>query len=265
MPADDSHPPRFGGFEGFHSFADDTPRPPEPAGATEGDADLRLDPRQRARTPRIAWRPVMVAGGVIAALTVGAVLAVGGPSAERAESAIGTPLPVEVAEVKPPQPPPPSDTAPLVVLPETGDRPTIDLAPDVPLPAPRAPAEPAAAPEPELKVERAEPRTPELAVTGVPASVATMDRPRRDPCAGAPSPAAEMVCRDPDLAAADRRMRRAYDAAVAAGAPEDMLAFEQADWREIREMAARRSPRAVASIYRQRTDELWRMADEGWR
>ncbi|HEV7383353.1 MAG TPA: lysozyme inhibitor LprI family protein, partial [Phenylobacterium sp.] len=79
-------------------------------------------------------------------------------------------------------------------------------------------------------------------------------------CAAARTAAQQMVCGDPELAAADQRMSRAYRAALAAGAPEDQLRSEQQDWLGIREDAARRSRNAVASIYEQRIDELrrWR-------
>jgi uncharacterized protein YecT (DUF1311 family) len=79
-------------------------------------------------------------------------------------------------------------------------------------------------------------------------------------CAAARTAAQQMVCGDPELAAADQRMNRAYRAALAAGAAEDQLRSEQQDWLGIREDAARRSRNAVASIYEQRIDELrrWR-------
>jgi uncharacterized protein YecT (DUF1311 family) len=81
-------------------------------------------------------------------------------------------------------------------------------------------------------------------------------------CADARTPARRMVCEDPELAAADRRMARAYRAAIAAGAPERQLRAEQQDWLDVREDAARRSPRAVASIYQQRIEDLQRWRDE---
>ena len=71
-----------------------------------------------------------------------------------------------------------------------------------------------------------------------------------------------MVCGDPRLAAADRRMSRAYAAALAASESSDQLASEQSDWLEIREDAARYSNRAVLNIYEQRTRELEAMAEE---
>jgi uncharacterized protein YecT (DUF1311 family) len=102
---------------------------------------------------------------------------------------------------------------------------------------------------------------PEPAQASDPASLPVQARvqPAFD-CAAAGTAAEQMVCGDPELAAADRRMNRAYRAALDAGAPEDQLRSEQQDWLGIREDAARHSRRAVASIYEQRIDELrrWR-------
>lgn len=250
-----------GGATGFHSYADDTPR-----GADDGLLPDDRHPTDAGRR-RFAWGPVTAGTAAALALGAGALVALDQASLDATKRVSGEQLPVEVAEITPPKPPPVSESTPLVVLPDLGGRPTIDLAPDVPPPAPRVRAEPATSAEPDLPVvtERAEPRTPSFAVTGLPASAAVIEPPRRDPCAEAPSLAAQMVCRDPALAAADRRMRRAYDEALAAGVPAEILALEQSDWRDIREMAAQRSPRAVASIYRQRTDELRMMADGAWR
>jgi uncharacterized protein len=69
-----------------------------------------------------------------------------------------------------------------------------------------------------------------------------------------------MVCADMRLAAADQRMKEAYAAALAAGAPYRRLAREQEDWLELREDAAHVSRGAVLSAYRQRTRELWAAA-----
>lgn len=83
------------------------------------------------------------------------------------------------------------------------------------------------------------------------------------PCAGVRGRAAQLVCADPDLAAADRDLQRAYRRALRSGvAPED-LRDEQQDWLAIREDAARHFPSAVASVYEQRIDELNRIADDG--
>jgi uncharacterized protein YecT (DUF1311 family) len=84
-----------------------------------------------------------------------------------------------------------------------------------------------------------------------------------DPCPTDRGGAAHLVCADPDLAAADRELNRAYRRALRSGAPPEQLRDEQRDWLAIREDAARRSPRAVASIYEQRIDELNRIADDG--
>ena len=69
--------------------------------------------------------------------------------------------------------------------------------------------------------------------------------------------AEDMVCEDDRLSAADRRLNAAYRAALASGAmPRDQLRAEQQDWLAVREDAARRSIRAVDSVYRQRIAEL---------
>lgn len=83
-------------------------------------------------------------------------------------------------------------------------------------------------------------------------------------CRAARSRAEEMVCQDPALAAADRRMAQAFRRATQSGVPYDELRGEQDDWLSIREAAARRSPEAVASIYDQRTQELEAMSEEEW-
>ncbi|MDP3852173.1 lysozyme inhibitor LprI family protein [Phenylobacterium sp.] len=104
---------------------------------------------------------------------------------------------------------------------------------------------------------------------GVDASVRAPDparvvRPSFD-CRRARSPAEDMICADPDLAAADRRLARAFQRALQAGTPYDLLRAEQDDWLEIREDAARRSSRAVAAVYGQRIAELDAMADDAGR
>jgi uncharacterized protein YecT (DUF1311 family) len=82
-------------------------------------------------------------------------------------------------------------------------------------------------------------------------------------CAAARSRAAQMVCGDPDLAAADRALNQAYRRALRSGAAPEQLRQDQFDWLAIREDAARRSPQAVASIYEQRIDELNQIAEDG--
>jgi uncharacterized protein len=91
--------------------------------------------------------------------------------------------------------------------------------------------------------------------------------PRADPlarCAGSRSRAEALVCADPQLAAYDRDLARAYRRAMRSGAvsPQDLQA-DQRDWMDVREQAARRSPEAMADVYAQRIDELNRIADDG--
>ena len=82
-------------------------------------------------------------------------------------------------------------------------------------------------------------------------------------CGAGASRAAQMVCEDPDLAAADRELNQAYRRALRSGAPVGQLREEQRDWLAIREDAARHSPRALANVYEQRIDDLNEIADDG--
>ena len=71
-----------------------------------------------------------------------------------------------------------------------------------------------------------------------------------------------MVCEDPGLARADRRLQLAYERALrTAVIPPRELREDQRDWLAIREDAAHRSPEAVRSIYEQRIDELNALAE----
>jgi len=109
----------------------------------------------------------------------------------------------------------------------------------------------------------AEAAAPPPAAVVPPLDAAPVEPARSGPsfdCNGRLTRGQEMVCANPDLAAADLRMARAYAAAAAAGAPTDDLRAEQADWRAIREDAAAHSPDAVAQIYEQRTRELQELA-----
>lgn len=148
-------------------------------------------------------------------------------------------------------PPPQADAAP---------RAAAEAAPPVLAP----PAEVAIAPQP-----RAAPAPPAARQTPQPPP-RLVERGERPPppvrpsfdCRYAGSLSEDMVCADPQLADADRRMAQAYERAIAAGVPRRYLRAEQDDWLAIREQAARRSPRAVADIYEQRTAELNDMALE---
>ncbi|HEX2559457.1 lysozyme inhibitor LprI family protein [Phenylobacterium sp.] len=120
--------------------------------------------------------------------------------------------------------------------------------------APTRPAAPPTRPEPAREA-------PQLAARTEPEPARPRARPSFD-CRYASSRSEEMVCSDPQLAAADRRLAQAYERAVSAGVPRRYLRAEQDDWLSIREQAARRSPDAVANIYEQRTAELNDMALE---
>jgi uncharacterized protein YecT (DUF1311 family) len=83
-------------------------------------------------------------------------------------------------------------------------------------------------------------------------------------CRSAGSPADQMVCADPGLSRADRRLQLAYERALQTGAmPRRGLRDEQQDWLAIREDAALRSPEALRSVYEQRIDELNALARDG--
>lgn len=98
---------------------------------------------------------------------------------------------------------------------------------------------------------------------GTPAAPAAPQIAAADGCQATHGRAAQMVCADPDLSAADRELNQAYRRALRSGVPPEQLRADQRDWLAIREDAAHRSPRAVASVYDQRIDELNQIADEG--
>lgn len=253
MAAEDQMPP--GRLPGFHSYADDAPR---------YDDDDAWDAAGDEPPPRRRW-PLVAGGGAVAAVLAGVLVAVGQgdrpnpPAApERVDNpeARATPMAVEVTPPVPP--PPPAATGKLDVLPPPAARPAAPpwrqaagAPPPVMLPIPG----PTSSPAPRVTL-------PQPAhEAAAPPAADTSARAASDPCDAAESRAQRMVCRDADLAAADRRLRRAYAAALAASdAPRD-LRLEQEDWLDIREQAAAMSRQAVASIYRQRTEELERLAD----
>lgn len=79
-------------------------------------------------------------------------------------------------------------------------------------------------------------------------------------CRYARSQSERMVCVDPNLAAADRRLARAYGEAIDAGVPERVLRRQQDVWLGAREGAARYGPEDVARVYEARIAELQQMA-----
>lgn len=109
----------------------------------------------------------------------------------------------------------------------------------------------------------AAPATPSPAVRTSPLAVnpPSTGRDRAGDCAAAGGPAEQLICQDPDLAATDRALSRAYRRALFAGADPRALRADQRDFMAIREDAASRSPRALASVMAQRIDELDAIAD----
>jgi uncharacterized protein YecT (DUF1311 family) len=152
---------------------------------------------------------------------------------------------------------------------------------DIFAPRPARPrVQPSAPPSPRLAATSPAPRVADVGVSAPAADQAFERNPEPPPqvlaeSAPPPAPAAQpafncryartraesMICNDPRLAAADRRLNRAYEQAIAAGIPRRELREEQDDWLGIREQAARVSPRAVLDIYNQRADELEDLAE----
>ena len=279
MPAEDKDGPvgRAAAL-GFHSYADDTPRiVPETWPDTGDEADRRdwrrAEPGGRGSAIVIAAGLALIAGIAVAlawSLTPGIRPA---PEA-RPPAAVAAPSAARLqAEAAPPQAAPSALALTLPAAP-----PFLAWNPLGSRPAP--PEVPASAPPVQVPAQAADPigeRLAALAQTLAPPAPTPQPQPapaqasepappaqaRVQPafdCAAARTAAQQMICGDPELAAADQRMNRAYRAALAAGAPEDELRSEQQDWLGIREDAARHSRNAVASIYEQRIDELrrWR-------
>jgi uncharacterized protein YecT (DUF1311 family) len=111
---------------------------------------------------------------------------------------------------------------------------------------------PPAAREPVRTFATAEARSPDPATGVRPASH----------CDSRLRPSEQMVCADPELAALDRQLNHAFNLAVRSGASREALREEQDDWEMARERAARRSPAAVADLYRKRIDDLMSLAEQ---
>lgn len=226
--------------------------------------EYRLPPRPRGR----GISRGMLLGGVGAAVGLGLIFgllakpefaeaptrAPMAPVTRTAEETVTTPVPVEVAAVTPT--PEPKAAGKLEVLPPDLARAaqprstTFPTAPPSrPAPARQAPA--AGAREP----GEIAPAPPRIAAAPPPPIGQPVERPSFN-CRYAGTRAERMVCADPELARLDQRLDRAFRRAVASGIPYRELRAEQDDWLAIREDAARRSPDAVDSIYRQRIAEL---------
>ncbi|WP_430424142.1 hypothetical protein [Phenylobacterium sp.] len=247
---------------GFHSYADDTPRDdvadetPVKAGWSDTPAWRRAEAPPE---PRL-WRSPLVAGCAVVALLAAGVgwATLGYPGrppapAQPPEVEAPAPSPLQVVIAEPPSPAPLAPAAErLEVLPPPQMNAAAEGAPPARMVIP--------SPPPEAALPR---ETPSAAASAQAAGVRTAPETSRfDACADAPTPAYEMVCSDRWLAQADQRMKRAYSAAMAAGVPPEALQRDQEDWLAVREDAAQVSRRAVADIYRQRTRELFAMADD---
>jgi uncharacterized protein YecT (DUF1311 family) len=77
-----------------------------------------------------------------------------------------------------------------------------------------------------------------------------------------PDPGEALVCGDPALGAAQRRLNRIYQEAVAAGVPQATLEQQQQRWLAARAAAAREAPWAVREVYQARIAELQDMTRE---
>ncbi len=256
----------------FHSYADDTPweadpaeDAPQPLAAGWSDTPAWRHAEPPPEPP--SWRRPLIASGAAIALIAAGV----GWAVLRDPAAPPGPEPVpkapaskarEVVVVAPPPPPPIARTSErMEVLPRPGAAPARTPLAEAVIPVMPAPQRVLAqAPSPPLPAE-----APSVVAASREASVRTAPEPPRfDACRDAPTRAYEMVCSDMRLAEADRRMKRAYSAALAAGVPPGELRRDQQDWLDVREEAAQVSRRAVADIYRQRTRELLAMADRRW-
>jgi uncharacterized protein YecT (DUF1311 family) len=225
------------------------PDPDEPLGLT-------LERRPREERPpgrRWAW-PLAALAGVAVVAVAGVIFVAAEQANRRDEAAVrtaGPQLQVDASAL----PPAPLPQAAL-------DAPKLQVLPDLP-PTPVAPPatdfdDPTKEPAVPQIVEPAPPREPAPS-----ANAAGRDSNPPD-CRDAQSRAAAMVCADPDLAAADRRMRAAYVDALRAGAPPDLLGRDQDAWLAAREEAAQWSRSALAEAYRRRIAELRDIAENGW-
>jgi uncharacterized protein YecT (DUF1311 family) len=210
------------------------------------------------RLPGRAPPPKGRAGLLVAGLVLAAVMGVGlglaarpeligsGKAAAPMQAATQAPderMQVQVNPQAAPEKPttPSADDGRLEVLPDD----MVRAAPQPPQPplAPQAPIPqtPPVPPEAPLAPQTPRPRTQ---------AQASFD------CAQARPGAEEMVCGDPRLAAADRRLAMAYRRALEAGVPDRVLRHQQGRWYEAREAAAQDAPQAVAQVYEARIAEL---------
>lgn len=252
--------------QGFQAFADASSREGKPAVTYEVE-DWRDD---RGGAPETAAVPVrrrswlgagVLAGSVSLAAVAGVLLTRENPErtveARTPVETQGPQMTVQVAQMSETMAPvaaapgpklevlaPPVRTAALTIPPRAAPPSGSPSAPFIPRRSPVEPLLRAPAPLPgQDTTARAPPTRPPFN------------------CADAPTLARAMVCSDRRLAALDQRMKQAYTAALAAGAPAELLNADQEDWLSLREDAAQDSPDAVASAYRQRIAELRQSSD----
>lgn len=253
------------------------------AGPRDGEPLLRFDGRPPP-SPRRRDRRPLVAAGVAGALGLGILVGLmAKPDLitdrdERPMAPVATAPAAGQMEIAVAPPPAPSAAPagvtepPLEVLPReyadaaqarAAESRAAEASARAPVLSPPAPVREVEIP-PAPRVAPTPPRPAEPAVVAVaPPPPRAVARPSFN-CAYAGTRAERMVCSDPELAAADRRLARAFRRATDSGVPYRELRAEQDDWLGIREDAARRSPEAVASIYEQRIEELNAMARAGY-
>jgi len=271
--ADSGEPSPQDKFLGFRTYADDTPRmadarapePPTDAAAYPADDDLGVEAPEVYRDEWFNDEPRdRHSGWPLAAGVTALVLILGAGAAWTRWGADGPPRPAAA-------PPPVAAAANSKPVATAALAPSASPVPAAPGARRREDADPIG--DTLAKVLRDLPAEPDQAAPPAAsasdrATVAAAQapapsiRPSFD-CRYARSYAQQMVCGDPDLAAQDRRMTRAYAGALAAGVPQDELRAEQGDWLNLREDAARRSPQAMRSLYQQRIEELEALAADG--
>lgn len=243
----------------YNGFAGSPPPPPEP--------------RRAVRLPAMTGRNLAIGAG--AAVAFGLLFGLWArpnfaKDPNEAAERTATPVPIQVDRPPPPEPMR-SDGKLEVLSPDQVAAARMSAPSAAPPPAAYVPAAPPALPPVETEAPQPAPRqAPPLAVAP-PAPRVAQAPPAPQPasrtgfdCSGARSPAEAMVCADPELAAADRELGRAYRRAMQSGAvPPAVLRSDQRDWLNIREDAARHSRRAVMSVYQQRIDELNSAVDDG--
>lgn len=284
MPADDrSAPGAASPAFGFSSYSDDTPRNldvrPEraswapPLGTEPATPEWPDAPARRGR----AWPAVAIGLILVAAIAAGVGLtrlSRPAPAAEEEEASAGPRL--QVVRAPMPAPPATPQAQPLAAnLPPPNTLPAGVSAPSQIQTALNAPPVPASSPttwvpqdaprrrEAPAPLSPVEPAPPSPVRAAPPAVMADARAPVAGPCETLRSYAEQLVCGDPQFSAADRRLRRAYGAALRAGVPEDELRSDQEEWLRVRESAARSSRGDLMAVYHQRIEDLESAAAEG--